>query len=87
LPIKVKGVFLGLKEAATRLHDNGQVINFSWSVTRLILPSYGLYSGTKAGVYLLTGVFAKEVGARGITVKNFSPPPTNTDLFLEGKVV
>jgi len=36
---------------------------------------------------LLTGVFAKEVGARGITVNFFSPQPTNTDLFLEGKVV
>jgi len=48
--MNVKGVFMGLKEAATRLDDNGQVINFSSSVTRLILPSYGLYSGTKAAV-------------------------------------
>jgi len=36
---------------------------------------------------LLTGVFAKEVGARGITVNYFLPEPTNTDFFLEGKVV
>lgn len=27
--INVKGVFLGLKEAATRLQENGRVINFS----------------------------------------------------------
>jgi 3-oxoacyl-[acyl-carrier protein] reductase len=83
--INVKGVFLGLKEAATRLEANGRVINFSSSVTRLMLPTYGVYSATKAAVEQLTRVFAKEVGARGITVNSISPGPTNTDLFLEGK--
>jgi 3-oxoacyl-[acyl-carrier protein] reductase len=83
--INVKGVFLGLKEAATRLQDHGRVINFSSSVTRLMLPTYGTYSATKAAVEQLTRVFAKEVGARGITVNSISPGPTNTDLFLEGK--
>jgi 3-oxoacyl-[acyl-carrier protein] reductase len=83
--INVKGVFLGLKEAATRLEEHGRVINFSSSVTRLMLPTYGVYSATKAAVEQLTRVFAKEVGARGITVNSISPGPTNTDLFLEGK--
>lgn len=83
--INVKGVFLGLKEAATRLQKNGRVINFSSSVTRLMLPTYGVYSATKAAVEQLTRVFAKEVGSRGITVNSISPGPTNTDLFLEGK--
>ncbi|MCC3427380.1 MAG: SDR family oxidoreductase [Microcoleus sp. PH2017_01_SCD_O_A] len=83
--INVKGVFLGLKEAATRLEANGRAINFSSSVTRLMLPTYGVYSATKAAVEQLTRVFAKEVGARGITVNSISPGPTNTDLFLEGK--
>jgi 3-oxoacyl-[acyl-carrier protein] reductase len=54
-------------------------------VTRLMLPTYGVYSATKAAVEQLTRVFAKEVGARGITVNSISPGPTNTDLFLEGK--
>lgn len=83
--INVKGVFLGLKEAATRLEDNGRVINFSSSVTRLMLPTYGVYSATKGAVEQLTRVFAKEVGSRGITVNSISPGPTNTELFLEGK--
>lgn len=81
----MKGVFLGLKEAATRLENNGRIINFSSSVTRLMLPTYGVYSATKVVVEQLTRVFAKEVGARGITVNSISPGPTNTDLFLEGK--
>lgn len=83
--INVKGVFMGLKEAATRLQENGRVINFSSSVTRLMLPTYGTYSATKSAVEQLTRVFAKEVGHRGITVNSISPGPTNTDLFLEGK--
>jgi 3-oxoacyl-[acyl-carrier protein] reductase len=83
--INVKGVFFGLQQAATRLEANGRVINFSSSVTRLMLPTYGVYSATKASVEQLTRVFAKEVGARGITVNSISPGPTNTDLFLEGK--
>ena len=78
---------MDLNEAATRLHDNRRVINFSSSVIRLMLPTYAVYSGTKAALYLLTGVLAKEVGARGITVNYFLPEPTNTDFFLEGKVV
>lgn len=83
--INVKGVFLGLKEAAARLEENGRVINFSSSVTRLMFPTYGVYSSTKAAVEQLTRVFAKEIGTRGITVNSISPGPTNTDLFLEGK--
>ncbi|WP_445242687.1 SDR family oxidoreductase [Microcoleus sp. S28C3] len=53
----------------------------------MMLPTHGVYSATKAAVEQLTGVFAKEVAARGFTVNYFSPEPTNTDLFLEGKVV
>jgi 3-oxoacyl-[acyl-carrier protein] reductase len=53
-----------------------------------MLPTDGVYSATKAGVEQLTGVFAKkEVAARGLTVNYFYPETTNTDLFLEGKVV
>lgn len=83
--INVKGVFLTLREAATRLEDGGRIINLSSSVTRLMMPSYGTYSATKAAVEQLTRVFAKEVGQRGITVNSISPGPTNTELFTAGK--
>ncbi|BAU10889.1 short-chain dehydrogenase/reductase SDR [Leptolyngbya sp. NIES-3755] len=83
--INVKGVFLTLREAATRLENNGRIINFSTSVTRLMMPTYGAYSATKAAVEQLTRVFAKEIGSRGVTVNSVSPGPTNTELFLEGK--
>lgn len=81
----VKGVFNTLREAATRLSDKGSIINFSSSVDRLMLPTYGTYVATKAAVEQLTRVFAKEVGERGIRVNSISPGPTNTDLFMKGK--
>ena len=83
--INVKGSFLTMREAATKLADNGAIINFSTSVNRGIMPTYGTYTATKSAVEQLTRVYAKEIGGRGITVNSISPGPTNTDLFLKGK--
>ena len=82
--INVKGTFFALKEAALRLADNGTIINFSSSTAKLMLPSYAVYSASKAAVDQLTRVFSKEVG-RGISVNSVAPGPTGTDLFLNGK--
>lgn len=82
--INVKGVFNTLREASSRLADNGTIINLSTTVNRLILPTYGTYVATKAAVEQLTRVFAKEIG-RGINVNSVSPGPTNTELFVKGK--
>jgi len=83
--INVKGVFNTLREAATRLADNGSVINFSSTTTRVMMPTYATYVGTKAAVEQFTRIFAKEVGSRGINVNTVSPGPTNTELFTKGK--
>jgi 3-oxoacyl-[acyl-carrier protein] reductase len=83
--INVKGTFNTLREATTKLADNGSIINFSTSVNRLMLPTYGTYVATKAAVEQLTRVLAKEIGSRGINVNSVSPGPTNTELFTNGK--
>ncbi|MFH6983580.1 SDR family oxidoreductase [Marinoscillum luteum] len=85
LDVNIKGVFNTLREAATKLANNGSIVNFSTSVNRLMLPTYGAYVATKSAVEQLTRIFAKEIGARGINVNSISPGPTNTDLFMEGK--
>jgi len=85
LGINLKGVFYSLQEAATKLSDNGSIINLSSTVTRTIFPTYGVYSATKAAVEQMSRVFAKEIGARGINVNCVLPGPTGTDLFLHGK--
>ncbi|KAA2244413.1 SDR family oxidoreductase [Chitinophaga agrisoli] len=85
LNINVKGVFYTLREAATRLADNGSVINFGTTIRRLMVPTYSSYTAGKAAVEQMGRVFAKEVGARGINVNTVSPGPTNTELFTKGK--
>nr|WP_299070093.1 SDR family oxidoreductase [uncultured Allomuricauda sp.] len=85
MDVNVKGVFNTLREAAAKLAENGSIINFSTSVNRIMLPTYGPYVATKAAVEQLTRVFAKEVGSRGINVNSISPGPTNTELFTKGK--
>ena len=83
--INVNGIFYTLREAATRLADNGRVVNISSTVTRLMLPKYGIYAATKGAVEQLTRVFAKEVGEKGITANIVSPGPVDTELFRSGK--
>ncbi|KJD36647.1 3-ketoacyl-ACP reductase [Tamlana sedimentorum] len=85
IQINLKGVFNTLREASTKLADNGSVINISSTVTRTNFPTYGIYSATKAAVEQLSKVFAKEVGHRSINVNCVLPGPTGTDLFLQGK--
>ncbi len=83
--INVRGTFNTMREAATRLADNGTVINFSTTVLRVMIPTYSTYVASKAAVEQLTRVFSKEMGSRGINVNSVSPGPTNTELFTKGK--
>lgn len=83
--INVRGTFNTLREAATKLADNGSIINFSSSVNRVMLPTYSTYVATKSAVEQLSRVFSKEMGERRINVNSISPGPTNTELFLKGK--
>ena len=83
--INLKGTFNTLREAAKHMRAGGRVINFSTSIVGMLLPTYGAYAATKAGVEALTSIFAKELRGRGITVNAIAPGPTATDLFLSGK--
>ena len=83
--VNVRGTFNTMREAAIKLANNGTIINFSTTLTRVMIPTYATYVATKGAVEQLTRVFAKEVGARGITVNAVLPGPTNTELFTKGK--
>lgn len=85
LSSNVKSVFYALREAAIRLTDGGRIVSLSSTVTRLMLPNYGAYAASKGAVEQLTRIFAREVGARGITANIVSPGPVNTELFTTGK--
>ena len=85
IAINLKGTINTLREAAKRLRDGGRIVNFSTSVVGLKLESYGVYAATKAAVETLTGILAKELRGRGVTVNAVAPGPTATALFLDGK--
>jgi 3-oxoacyl-[acyl-carrier protein] reductase len=54
--INVRGTFNTMREAATKLAENGSIINFSSSVNRPMLPGYSTYAATKAAVEQLSRV-------------------------------
>ncbi|MDM1070938.1 SDR family oxidoreductase [Empedobacter brevis] len=81
----VKSVFLMMKKASDKLEENGRIINISSSTSRLMMPTYAIYSATKSAVEQMTKVFAKEIGSKGITVNSVLPGPMNTALFTNGK--
>jgi 3-oxoacyl-[acyl-carrier protein] reductase len=85
MDINVRGTFNMLREGAKHLRDHGRVINFSTTALHLKLPGYAVYNATKAAVEAMTGVFAKELRGRQITVNAVAPGPVATELFLSGK--
>jgi 3-oxoacyl-[acyl-carrier protein] reductase len=85
IAINLKGTINTLREAAKRLRDGGRIVNLSTSVVGLKLETYGVYAATKAAVETLTGILAKELRGRGVTVNAVAPGPTATALFLDGK--
>ncbi len=75
--VNVYGPLYVASEAASRLADNGRIINFSSTVAKHPLAGSGLYSAAKKAVESFTESWARELGARGITVNTVIPGATS----------
>lgn len=83
--IDLKAVFLGIRKAAKRMGEGGQIDSFSSSVVGFYQPTYGTYAATKAGVGAITQIAAKGFSSKGIVVNAIAPGPVATALFLDDK--
>jgi 3-oxoacyl-[acyl-carrier protein] reductase len=81
----VRGAFVVDQLAARQVRAGGAIINFSTSITRLQMPTYGAYAASKGAVEAMTLILARELRGRDITVNAVAPGPTATPLFFDGK--
>ena len=80
--LNVRGLILCTQAALAAMGDDGgRIINITSGITRTPTAGSSLYAATKAAVEMLTKCWAKELGARQITVNAVAPGTTDTDLL------
>ena len=79
--VNIRGVFVATQEAARHMGEGGRIIMIG-SVNSDLMPFAGgsVYALTKAAVAGFTRGLARDLGPRGITVKNIPPGPVDTEL-------
>jgi 3-oxoacyl-[acyl-carrier protein] reductase len=77
--VNVLGVLLTTQAAAKYLPEGGSVINIGSLVSALTPPNSAVYTGTKGALDAITGVLAKELGARRIRVNSINPGMVETE--------
>lgn len=78
--VNVRGLLFTTQEALKHFPaGGGSVINVGSVVTDLTPPASAVYTGTKGAVDAITGVLAKELGAKNIRVNALNPGLTITE--------
>ena len=85
IEINLKGPFLCIREAAKGMIDRGygKIINTASISGFGCAPlGEGAYGASKAGLIMLTSVFAQELGSKGINVNALAPGWIKTDMTI-----
>lgn len=77
--VHYKGVYFLTQKALPLINDGGRIVNLSSGTTRFVNPGYSIYASMKGAIETLTRYWAKEFGARQITVNIVAPGPVETD--------
>lgn len=77
--VNVLGVLLVSQAALPHLGEGSTIINIGSVVSRITPPGSAVYSGTKGAVDAITGVLARELGAKKIRVNTVNPGMVSTE--------
>jgi 3-oxoacyl-[acyl-carrier protein] reductase len=77
--INVLGVLLTTQAATKHLGEGSSIINIGSGASRVTPPNTAVYSATKGALDAITGVLARELGAKKIRVNSVNPGPTETE--------
>lgn len=80
LETNIMGTVLLTQAALPHMPDGGRIINFASALAYRPIPTSSVYSASKAAIVTLTHAFAKELGARKITVNAVAPGVIETDM-------
>ena len=77
--INVLGLLLTTQAAVPHLGEGASIINIGSVVSSLSPPNSAIYTATKGAVDAISGVLAKELGARKIRVNSINPGMVETE--------
>lgn len=83
LETNIMGTVLLTQAALPHMPDGGRIINFASALAYRPIPTSSVYSASKAAIVTLTHAFAKELGARKITVNAVAPGVIETDMTTQ----
>ena len=83
--INAKIPFFFMREASSRMADDGRIVNMVTTQVAVTAATYSAYAGSKAPVEHFTKAFAKEIGGRGVTVNCIAPGPQKTSFFYNAE--
>jgi len=82
LALNLTAIWESSRIAARLMADGGRIVNISSLAAETVIPGSGHYGAAKAGVNMLTRVFAQELGPR-VRVNCIMPGAVPTEIMMQ----